>query len=94
MAPAAPSLVRAAAAEALSVRPGKESFQALVTASGDSYRLVRVRVRAAASLAHYPAAWFQGDYQDQDKVKKATGEYLASLTTRPDQWSSHRSHRL
>ena len=78
-------LVRAAAAEALSVRPGKESFQALVTASGDSYRLVRVR--AAASLAHYPAAWFQGE--DQDKVKKATDEYLASLTARPDQWSSH-----
>ena len=78
-------LVRAAAAEALSVRPGPESFQALVTAAGDSYRLVRVR--AAASLAHYPAAWFQGE--DQDKVKKATDEYLASLTARPDQWSSH-----
>ena len=78
-------LVRAAAAEALSVRPGKESFQALVTAAGDSYRLVRVR--AAASLAPYPAAWFQGE--DQDKVKKATDEYLASLTARPDQWTSH-----
>ena len=78
-------LVRAAAAEALSVRPGKESFQALVAAAGDSYRLVRVR--AAASLAPYPAAWFQGE--DQDKVKKATDEYLASLTARPDQWSSH-----
>ena len=78
-------LMRAAAAEALSVRPGKESFQALVTASGDSYRLVRVR--AAASLAPYPAAWFQGE--DQDKVKKATDEYIASLTARPDQWSSH-----
>ena len=36
-------LVRAAAAEALSVRPRKESFQALVAAAGDSYRLVRVR---------------------------------------------------
>jgi tetratricopeptide (TPR) repeat protein len=78
-------LVRAAAAEALSVRPGKESFQALVTAVGDSYRLVRVR--AAASLAHYPVAWFQGE--DQDRVKKATEEYLASLTARADQWTSH-----
>ena len=46
-----------------------------------------MRVRAAASLAHYPAAWFQGE--DQDKVKKATEEYLASLTARPDQWTSH-----
>jgi len=78
-------LVRAAAAEALSVRPSKESFQALVAAVGDSYRLVRVR--SAASLAHYPAAWFQGE--NQDKVKKATDEYLDSLTARPDQWSSH-----
>jgi tetratricopeptide (TPR) repeat protein len=79
------SLVRAAAAEALSVRPDKESFQALLTAAGDSYRLVRVR--AAASLARYPAAWFQG--MDQGHVQKATEEYLASLTARPDQWSSH-----
>jgi len=78
-------LVRASAAEALSVCPGKESFPALVAAAGDSYRLVRVR--AAASLGPYPAAWFQGE--DQDKVKKATDEYLASLTARPDQWSSH-----
>ena len=78
-------LVRAAAAEALAVRPGPESFPALVTAAGDSYRLVRVR--AAASFAHYPASWLQSE--DQDKVKKATDEYLASLTARPDQWSSH-----
>ena len=77
--------MRAAAAEALSFRPDRESFQALVAASGDSYRLVRVR--AAASLAHYPAAWLQGE--DLPKVKQATEEYLASLTARPDQWTSH-----
>jgi tetratricopeptide (TPR) repeat protein len=78
-------LVRAAAAEVLSVRPGQRSFQALVTAAGDSSRLVRVR--AAASLAHYPTAWLTDE--DQAKVQRATGEYLASLTARPDQWSSH-----
>ncbi len=78
-------LVRAAAAEALSVRPGPESFQALVNAAQDSYRLVRVR--AAASLAQYPAAEVPGP--DQAQVQKATGEYLASLTARPDQWTSH-----
>jgi len=78
-------LVRAAAAEALSFRPTRESFPALVTAAGDDYRLVRVR--AAASLAHFPAAWLQGG--DRDKVIKATDEYLASLTARPDQWTSH-----
>jgi Tfp pilus assembly protein PilF len=78
-------LVRAAAAEALSVRASRESFQALVMAAGDSYRLVRVR--AVASLAGYPGPWLQGE--DQEKVKKATAEYLASLTARPDQWTSH-----
>ncbi|MCL4502694.1 MAG: tetratricopeptide repeat protein [Deltaproteobacteria bacterium] len=78
-------LVRAAAAEALSVRPSQESFQALVTATGDSYRLVRVR--AAASLAQYPEARFKGE--DFKMVKKASQEYLSSLTARPDQWSSH-----
>jgi tetratricopeptide (TPR) repeat protein len=78
-------LMRAAAAEALSVRPSRESFQTLVTAAGDGYRLVRVR--AAASLAHYPEMWVQG--ADLEKVKKATEEYLASLTARPDQWTSH-----
>jgi len=77
-------LVRAAAAEALSVRPGPESLAALVTAAKDSYRLVRVR--AAASLARYPAARLQG--ADQEQVQKATEEYLTSLTARPDQWSS------
>ena len=78
-------LVRAAAAEALSSRPGRESFQALVKAAGDSYRLVRVR--AAASLSHYPASWVK--VEDQAQVQKATDEYLASLTARPDQWTSH-----
>jgi len=78
-------LVRAAAAEALSVRPSKESFPALVAAAGDDYRLVRVR--AAASLAHFPAAWLQDG--DRGQVEKATEEYLASLTARPDQWTSH-----
>jgi tetratricopeptide (TPR) repeat protein len=78
-------LVRAAAAEALAVRPSPKSFQALVTAAGDSSRLVRVR--AAASLAQYPEAWLKG--ADLEGVKQATDEYLASLTARPDQWSSH-----
>ena len=78
-------LVRGTAAEALSVRPGQESFQALMAAAEDGYRLVRVR--AAASLAQYPDAWFKGP--DRERVKKATDEYLASLTARPDQWTSH-----
>jgi tetratricopeptide (TPR) repeat protein len=78
-------LVRAAAAEALSVWPGQESFQALVAAAGDSFRLVRVR--AAASLAAYPSNWVKAEAQA--RVQQATTEYLTSLTARPDQWSSH-----
>jgi tetratricopeptide (TPR) repeat protein len=78
-------LVRAAAAEGLSVRPGEKSFQALAAAVGDSYRLVRVR--AAASLAHYPPSMVPG--KDQAQVQKATEEFLASLTARPDHWTSH-----
>jgi tetratricopeptide (TPR) repeat protein len=78
-------LVRGSAAAALSVRPSKESFPALVTAAGDDYRLVRIR--AAAALSHYPAAWVKGE--DQAWVQQATAEYLASLTARPDQWTSH-----
>ena len=44
-------LVRSAAAEALQSVPTAESFRALVEATGDDYRLVRVR--AAASLAAF-----------------------------------------
>ncbi|GEM_PF-1673933 len=78
-------LVRGAAAKALAVRPSQESFQALVAATRDSYRLVRVR--AAASLASYPSGWFKAE--DVARVQQATAGNLASLTARPDQWSSH-----
>jgi tetratricopeptide (TPR) repeat protein len=78
-------LVRAAAADSLSFRLTRESYQALMEATGDSYRLVRVR--AAASLAHFPAPLVKE--ADEGRLKKATAEYLASLTARPDQWDSH-----
>jgi len=78
-------LVRAAAADSLSFRLTRESYKALMEATGDSYRLVRVR--AAASLAHFPAPLIKE--ADEGKLKKATAEYLASLTARPDQWDSH-----
>ena len=78
-------LVRAAAADSLSFRLTRESYKALMEATGDSYRLVRVR--AAASLAHFPTPLIKE--ADEGKLKKATAEYLASLTARPDQWDSH-----
>ena len=78
-------LARGAAADALQHVPTREAVQALVTAAGDDYRLVRVR--AAASLAGYPNLPL--NEADVRSVEDANKEYLASLTARPDQWSSH-----
>lgn len=78
-------LVRAAAADALQYVPTKDAFKALVKATGDEYRLVRVR--AAASLAAYPKPPLSG--ADEKSVEMAGKEYLSSLNVRPDQWSSH-----
>jgi Tfp pilus assembly protein PilF len=78
-------LVRAAAADALQHMPTSESFKLLLEATGDDYRLVRVR--AVASLIGYGNLSVQG--ADKTKVEAALKEYLASILSRPDQWSSH-----
>jgi tetratricopeptide (TPR) repeat protein len=78
-------LVRGAAVQALGLIPTTESLQALVEATGDEYRLVRVR--AAAGIAAFPRMSAPPAYQVQ--LKKAEQEYLASITARPDQWTSH-----
>jgi tetratricopeptide (TPR) repeat protein len=78
-------LVRGAAVHALGLIPTTESLQALVEATGDDYRLVRVR--AAAGIAAFPMMFTPPAYQAQ--LKKAEKEYLASITARPDQWTSH-----
>ena len=78
-------LVRAAAADALQRVPTREAVRALVSATGDEYRLVRVR--AAASLSGYPNLPLEGN--DKRTVEAANEEYLVSLTARPDQWSSY-----
>lgn len=80
-------LVRAAAAEALQHAPTKEAVQALVEASGDDYRLVRVR--AVASLVGLPPQELPLDEAQKKRVAAANEEYLASLLSRPDQWGSH-----
>lgn len=77
--------VRGATADALQHVHTREAIQALVTATGDDYRLVRVR--AAASLAAYPNVAL--NEADKRSVQAANNEYLASITARPDQWSSH-----
>ncbi|HBI15922.1 MAG TPA: hypothetical protein DDY20_10485 [Desulfobulbaceae bacterium] len=78
-------LVRGAAVQALGLIPSVESVQVLIEATADDYRLVRVR--AAAGLAAFPQLAAPPAYQAQ--IKKANDEYLASITTRPDQWTSH-----
>ncbi len=78
-------LVRSAAVEALQDVPTRESVKTLVEATGDDYRLVRVR--AAASLAGYQDLLLQGG--EKQAVEAANKEYLASIMSRPDQWESH-----
>lgn len=78
-------LMRSAAATALQNVPAKEAVQALVEATGDGYRLVRVR--AAASLAGYQNLALTD--ADKKTVEAAKSEYLASILSRPDQWDSH-----
>jgi tetratricopeptide (TPR) repeat protein len=78
-------LMRSAAATALQNVPTEESFRALVEATGDDYRLVRVR--AAASLAGYRSLPLTD--ADKKRVEAAAKELLASILSRPDQWESH-----
>lgn len=78
-------LVRSAAVEALQNVHTKESVQALVVATGDASRLVRIR--AAASLAGYKNLTLKE--ADKKTVETANEEYLASILSRPDQWDSH-----
>ena len=78
-------LVRSAATDALQHVPTMEAAQALVAATGDDYRLVRVR--AASSLAAFPN--LQLNDTEKKLINTANAEYLTSLTSRPDQWSSY-----
>jgi len=77
-------LVRAATAEALSDVPSKEALEVLTTLVGDGYRLVRVR--AAAALSGVPRQAIAP--QRLTAVERATTDYLESLDTRPDLWTS------
>lgn len=78
-------LVRGAAVQALGRMPTTASLQTLIMATGDDSRLVRVR--AAAALAAFPKLTAPPAYQAQ--LKQANDEYLASITVRADQWSTH-----
>jgi tetratricopeptide (TPR) repeat protein len=78
-------LVRSTAAEALSGVKTAKVIQALLAATADPVRLVRIK--AASVLARYPAQDLAGT--DATNLTGATGEYLASMLVQPDQWISH-----
>jgi tetratricopeptide (TPR) repeat protein len=82
-------LVRGAAAESLGAMPTRKTGEALVKATGDEYRLVRVR--AGGALTDYPGLLLAPLVRDQDaaNLDKATDEFVSFLLSRPDHWTSH-----
>jgi tetratricopeptide (TPR) repeat protein len=78
-------LVRSAAAEVLDGYFAGESLKALLAATKDEYRLVRVR--AAGSLAGVSAEMLKERHKAD--VEKATAEFKAAMNARPDDYISH-----
>jgi len=78
-------LVRSSAAEGLDRYFTSASVAALLAATGEKYRLVRVR--AASSLAGAPS----GELPEAERASlaRATAELEASLTARPDDYLSY-----
>jgi tetratricopeptide (TPR) repeat protein len=78
-------LVRGAAAQHLGASLTTENRDALLQATRDEYRLVRVR--AARSLAQYPTD--QLSAEDRKSLDAASQELVASFQSRPDDWTSY-----
>ena len=77
-------LVRSGVADALGGRLVPETVAALIGATRDDYRLVRVR--AAAALAALPRESL-GE-QDRKSLEAATAEFEAAMHARPDDFAS------
>ncbi|MHC4253378.1 MAG: HEAT repeat domain-containing protein, partial [Planctomycetota bacterium] len=78
-------LVRGAVAGALADYFTPEATQALLKASGDECRLVRIQ--AASALAAYPRDRLGAE--DGGRLAAASAEFERSLCSRLDQWASH-----
>ena len=78
-------LVRASAASGLNGNVSAEAKSALLQACADEIRLVRIS--AASSLALFQKEQFTPT--ESELVAKATQEYMTSVVSRPDDWSSH-----
>ena len=79
-------LVRASAAAALEGYLTEESVWALLRATADPVRLVRIR--AAASLASVRAARVD-DADARKSLLRATAEFKKAMEARPDDWASY-----
>ena len=77
-------LVRAAAAASVGGPVTPDTRAALIRATGDDYRLVRIR--AAASLAGVPSDALPA--AQQESVRKATDELIAAYNARPDDFAN------
>ncbi len=78
-------LVRAAASGSVGPVVSEETREALARATADEYRLVRIR--AAYSLAAVPTNTLPA--AQQESVRKATDELIASFQARPDDFTNH-----
>jgi len=78
-------LVRTGAVEVLSTYLTPENIKRLVSATGDEYRLVRVK--AAAALGGVSDTLLKEE--DRYSLEKATVEFCAAMQARPDDWASH-----
>jgi tetratricopeptide (TPR) repeat protein len=78
-------LVRGAAAAHLGASLSAENRDALLQATRDDYRLVRVR--AARALSSFPREQLSAEYRKS--LDAASEELVASFQARPDDWSSY-----
>ncbi len=78
-------LVRGAAAEGLGAGLTPAICDALLAATEDTFRLVRIR--AAAALTALPRERLSP--RDRRRLERASRELLDSFRCRPDQWTSH-----
>jgi tetratricopeptide (TPR) repeat protein len=79
------ALVRASAALALSDNLPRESIDALLQATADPVRLVRIRAAEALS----PIPQNRVPQEVRERLQAAQAEFLSALSARPDDWSSH-----
>jgi tetratricopeptide (TPR) repeat protein len=78
-------LVRSAAADGLAFARDADSVRALLRATEDDLRVVRIM--AARSLSAVPVSLL--DDEVRMRIERATEELEASLLVRPDDWASH-----